>query len=80
MLYMWFLQQRAKGTPVSGLIIQEKTLQLFSMLYPESTQAFKTSSRQLHRFCARHGIKVLSLQGSKTSFKTIQSSKSDKEG
>ena len=63
--YLWFLQQCAKGAPVAGPVIQEKALHLFSALYPKNTQAgvFKASTGWLHRFCVRHGIRALSLQG-----------------
>ena len=49
--YLWFLQQSAKVAPVSGPIIQQKALQLFSVPYPESIEAFKASSGWLHKFC-----------------------------
>ena len=61
--YLWFLQQRGKGAPVSGPIIREKALQLFAVLYPEGTQTFKASPGWLQKFCRCHGIRVLSLQG-----------------
>ena len=32
--HIWFLQQRSKSAPVSGPILQEKSLQLFPKLYP----------------------------------------------
>lgn len=46
-----------------GPIIKEKVLHLYSVIYPESTQAFKASSGWLHRFCVNHGIRVFLLQG-----------------
>ena len=62
--YIWFQQQRAKGAPVSGPLLQEKALQLFPSLYPdEDESAFKASSGWLHKFCRRHGVRELSLQG-----------------
>ena len=48
---------------MSGPIIQQKVLQLFSVLYLESIEAFKASSRWLHRFCVHHGIRAFLLQG-----------------
>ena len=33
--YIWFMQQRSRGAPVSGPLIQEKALQLFPSIYPE---------------------------------------------
>ena len=62
--YLWFQQQRPKGTPVSGPLVQEKALQLFFFSLPwwdEST--FKASSGWLHKFCWCHGVRELSLQG-----------------
>ena len=62
--YIWFQQQRAKGAPVSGPLLQEKALQLFPSFYPdEDESAFKASSGWLHKFCRRHGVRELSLQG-----------------
>ena len=62
--YVWFLQQRGKGAPVSGPLIQEKAIQLFAKIYPDKdASAFKASSGWLHRFCARHGMRGLTLQG-----------------
>lgn len=34
-VYLWFVQQRCKGTPVSGLLFMSKALQLYPLLYPE---------------------------------------------
>ncbi|XP_062513432.1 jerky protein homolog-like [Corticium candelabrum] len=62
--YMWFAQQRAKGASVSGPLLQEKALALFPSLYPdEEWTSFKASSGWLQKFCRRHGIRSMTLQG-----------------
>ena len=62
--YIWFLQQRSKGAPVSGPLLQEKALQLFPILYPDrDEESFKASSGWFHKFCRRHGMRGVSLQG-----------------
>ena len=69
--YLWFQHQRSKGAPVSGPLIQEKSLQLFPSLYPDKAEgSFKASSGWLHKFCVRHGIRELSLQGESLSADT----------
>lgn len=55
--YMWFMQQRSKGAPVSGPVLQEKALQLFPDLYPDNAESFKASSGWFHKFCCRHGMR-----------------------
>ena len=43
--FTWFMQQRSKGAPVSGPLLQEKALQLFPTIYPDSNaESFKASS------------------------------------
>ena len=39
--YIWFQQQRAKGAPVSGPLLQEKALQLFPSLYPDGDPGYQ---------------------------------------
>ena len=34
-VYLWFIQQRCKGTPISGLLLMGKALQLFPLVYPD---------------------------------------------
>ncbi len=63
-IHLWFLQERHKGTPVSGVLLMEKAKILYHELNPEaSDEDFKASSGWLHRFKGRHGIRQLSLQG-----------------
>ena len=44
-----------------------KLWDLFKKLYPESSEQFAASNGWLWRFCQRHGIRQLSLQGEKLS-------------
>lgn len=62
--YVWFAQQRALSVSVSGSLLQEKALALFPSLYPnEDRHCFKASSGWLQKFCKRHGIHFMTLQG-----------------
>ncbi|KAI6661871.1 Jerky protein homolog-like [Oopsacas minuta] len=62
--HIWFLQQRSKGAPISGPLLQEKSLQLFPKIYPQSDLGeFCASSGWLQKFCHRHGIRSATLQG-----------------
>lgn len=60
---VWFKQKRAEGIPISGGLLCEKAVELSKILRPESN--FKASSGWRWRFCQRHGIRELSLQGEK---------------
>ncbi len=62
--HLWFLQQRSKGAPISGPLLREKALLLFPQLYPEkAADSFKASGGWLQKFCSRHEIRAMSLQG-----------------
>ena len=62
-VFLWFKQKRAEGIPISGHILCEKAAELSKLLLPDSN--FKASSGWKWRFCQRHGIRQLSLQGEK---------------
>lgn len=64
-VYLWFKQKRMEGVPVSGGMIREKALTLNRRLHGETT--FKASEGWKWRFCKRHGIRQLSVQGEKLS-------------
>ena len=69
-LYLWFVQKRSQNIPVSGPLLTEKALQLHALLHEsnmESVTEFKASKGWLWRFCNRHAIRQLSLQGEKLS-------------
>ena len=62
--WKWFCQQRSKGAPVSGVLLQEKARSFFSKLYPNADpDSFKGSTGWLTRFNIRHGIKNVQLRG-----------------
>ena len=58
------MQQRCKGAPISGPILQEKALLFFHQLYPDAErESFKASTGWLKRFLLRHGMRSITLQG-----------------
>jgi len=62
--YLWFMQQHSKDAPISCPLVQEKALLLFPLLYPDrDTGTFKACSGWFHKFCCRHGLRSISLQG-----------------
>ena len=65
-VYLWFKQKRSEGTPISGPILCEKAVQLYKKMYGEDAK-FSGSKGWQWRFCKRHGIRNLSLQGEKLS-------------
>ncbi len=64
-VYLWFFQQRCKGTPISGPLLMGKALQLYPLLYPNdpNPSSFKAGTGWLKRFKERHGVRALSVQG-----------------
>lgn len=64
-VYIWFKQKRMEGVPISGGIIREKALELSKKLNGDT--AFTASEGWKWRFCKRHGIQQLSVQGEKLS-------------
>ena len=66
-LYIWFRQQRELNIPVSGALLQEKARVLYERLYPDATKKFTASTSFQWRFCKRHGLKNLAIQGEQAS-------------
>ena len=64
-VYLWFKQKRMEGIPVSDPLLCEKALSLSWVLNGETD--FTASKGWAWRFCQRHGIRQLSLQGEKLS-------------
>lgn len=64
-LYMWFIQKRAEGIPLSGPIVAEKAI-LFNQKL-NGDPSFKASSGWLDNFKNRHGIRELNIEGEKLS-------------
>ena len=53
------------GTPISGLLLMAKSLQLHPIVFPNDTSpsSLKAETGWLKRFKDRHGIRALSIQG-----------------
>ena len=67
-LYAWFIQQRSTGTPISGLLLQEKAKHFSTQLNTEmADREFKASTGWLEKFKTPHGIRNLNIQGEKLS-------------
>lgn len=64
-LYMWFIQRRSEGVPLSGPMVMEKALLLNSKL--GGNEDFKASSGWLEKFKHRHGLRQLYIEGEKLS-------------
>uniref|UniRef100_H3A7H0 HTH CENPB-type domain-containing protein n=1 Tax=Latimeria chalumnae TaxID=7897 RepID=H3A7H0_LATCH len=61
-VYMWFVQNRMKGTPISGPILKEKAKHFHRDLNGEEA-GFTASDGWLNRFKHWHGIRQLSIAG-----------------
>ena len=72
-VYLWFAQKRMEGVPVSGLLLREKALELSKKLHGDTS--FTASDGWKWRFCRRHGIRQLSVQGEKLSGNEEQAAK-----
>ena len=60
--YLWFLQECARGTPISGPIRTEKALQHHRLLQDEeSPGTFEANLGWLDNFKRRHGIRQLMI-------------------
>ena len=66
-VYLWFIQKRSLGIPVSGVILSEKATEFHEQLHPDSEKSFKASKGWVWRFCNRHGIRQVSMEGEKLS-------------
>lgn len=64
-LYIWFLQQRSTGAPVTGPIIQAKAKILSKLIDVNSN--FGASDGWFSRWKKRYGIRFLSITGEKLS-------------
>lgn len=64
-LWMWFCQERRKGTPISGPILKEKAIVLHKKLEAESE--FAASEGWIDRWKTRHGVRFVSISGEKLS-------------
>ena len=70
-LFLWFVQKRSQNLPVSGPVLCEKAAIMHAQIHAgESVPPFQGSRGWLWRFCNRHGVRQLSLQGEKLSSDT----------
>lgn len=60
-LYLWFCQERERGVPLSGPLVQEKALRLNSKMNGDAS--FTASQGWLGKWKARHGIRQLTVSG-----------------
>lgn len=64
-LWLWFMQERRRGTPISGPILKEKAMILHKKL--EGNDTFTASDGWLSRWKKRHGVHFISVCGEKMS-------------
>lgn len=67
MLYRWFLEQRQKNNPISGLILKAKAKYFFNICNPNNELGFNASDGWLDNFKKRFGIRLLTISGEKLS-------------
>lgn len=65
-LFMWFSQQRQKGSPISGPMLQEKAI-FFRNQFNEGESDFTASSGWLDRWKKRYGVRQIEMCGEKLS-------------
>lgn len=68
-LYMWFVQHRERGTPMSGPILQKKALDFYEKMRKEDWPLFTASVGWFDRWKKRYGIRQLTVCGEKLSAK-----------
>lgn len=73
-LFVWFSEQRDRGVPLSGPILQEKALSLNKMI-PNGDPTFTASQGWLDRWKHRHGIRQLTITGESLSSDVVASEK-----
>lgn len=64
-LWLWFIQERRKGTPLTGPILKQKAEMLHSKF--ENGGKFAASDGWFYRWKKRHGVHFLSVCGEKLS-------------
>lgn len=67
-LYLWFLQERERHTPISGEILKEKARFFYKKIM--NNDDFHASEGWLDKFKRRFGIRILSMTGEKLSCDT----------
>lgn len=72
-LWLWFQQERRRGTPLSGPILKEKALLLHSKI--EDGGQFSASEGWLTRWKKRHGVHFIGVCAEKLSADALAASK-----
>ena len=62
MLIIWFKQERSKGLPISGPLVQAKVIYYWDKLHP-GDNTFTASQGLLHRWKKKHCVHQLTLCG-----------------
>uniref|UniRef100_A0A1B6GWK2 HTH CENPB-type domain-containing protein n=1 Tax=Cuerna arida TaxID=1464854 RepID=A0A1B6GWK2_9HEMI len=65
-LFLWFSEMRARGSPISGPILQAKALD-FHKSFGDGDEPFTASSGWLMRWKNRYGVRQLNISGEKLS-------------
>ena len=71
-LWIWFCQEREKGTPLSGPLIKEKAY-LLHLKLNDNEKTFTASEGWLNRWNKRHGIQQMKICGEKLSADNVAS-------
>lgn len=64
-LFMWFSQQRSKGMPISGPMLQEKAIYFCQKMKEDDN--FSASTGWLNRWKKRYGVRQMTICGEKLS-------------
>jgi len=69
-LYIWFYQEREKGSTITGPILLEKVSELHRLIYGEHSRSFLASTGFQYRFYKRFGLRNLKICDEKLSSDT----------
>ena len=63
-VYLWLVQQRCKGTPISGPLLVSKVRHLYPLVYlnEANPSSFKPGTGRLKRFKDRLGVRAQSVR------------------
>ena len=69
-VYIWFCQERLRGSPITGPMVQEKAKEMNEKLNLD--EEFSASQGWLDRWKKRHGVRQLSISGESASADTTE--------
>lgn len=64
-LYLWFIQERRRNTPITADIFKQKALYFYENIYKKTD--FRASDGWLTKFKTRYGIRLLTVTGEQVS-------------